>query len=123
MGRFWRDRLKSFGYAIDGLRYLFCKEGNAKVHLMATLLVVVTGFLFRISAMEWTAILLCVGMVICGEALNTAIEKVCDKVSPQRDPLIKIAKDVAAAGVLVLAVVSVIIAAIIFGTKIILIFK
>lgn len=119
---FWNKRWRSFGFAIEGLKYLFGNEGNAQVHLMATVLVVAAGFIFGISAMEWIAVLLCIGMVICAEAMNTAIEKLCDKVSPEKDPLIKIAKDVAAGGVLVLAVISVIIAAIIFLPKIFCIF-
>ncbi len=118
MIKFWKDRIRSFGFATEGLKYLFSNEGNAKVHLMAVALVTAAGFVFHISSLEWIAVLLCIAMVICGEAMNTAIEKLCDKVSPDKDPLIKIAKDVAAGGVLIAAIISVIIAAIVFLPKI-----
>ncbi len=114
---FWYKRMRSFGYAFDGLRYLFSHEGNAKLHLLATLLVVAAGFIFGISAGEWVAIVICIGAVISAEGMNTALEKLCDKVSPERDPLIKIAKDVAAGSVLMLAIASVVVAMLIFIPK------
>lgn len=114
---FLKDRIKSFGYAINGLVWLFRNEGNAKVHMIATVLVVAAGFIFEISAMEWVAILLCIGGVISAEGINTAIEKLCDKVSPEKDNLIKIAKDVSAGSVLILAIISVIVAILIFIPK------
>lgn len=115
--RFLKDRIRSFRYAIDGLLWLFRNEGNAKVHMVATVLVVAAGFIFKVSAMEWVAILLCIGVVISAEGINTAVEKLCDKVSPEKDNLIKIAKDVSAGAVLILAIISVIIAILIFIPK------
>ena len=111
---FWYSRLRSFGYAFEGLRYLFIHEGNAKLHLIAAMLVIIAGFIFNISTVEWIAILICIGMVISAEGMNTALEKICDKVSPEVNPLIKIAKDVAAGAVLILALISVVIGILIF---------
>lgn len=93
-------------------------EHNAWIHCCAALAVVVAGILFRISAGEWLAVVLCIGSVLAMEAVNTAIEAVCDHVSPQFSPLIKRAKDVAAAAVLIMAFTSVAVACIIFLPRI-----
>lgn len=111
---YWQKRKKAFGYAFRGLASLFRNEAHAKIHAIATILVVICGFLFKITPIEWCLVLLCIGAVISAEAINTAIEKVCDAVTEQRHPLIGAAKDIAAAAVLISALISVIIAAIIF---------
>ncbi len=118
-GRFsWRTRGRSFKYAFAGLGVLM-GEHNAWIHCCAAVIAVAAGFLLKISSGEWYAIIICIGMVLAAEAFNTAIEAVCDHVSEEYAPLIKRAKDVAAAGVLILAIATVIIGAIIFLPKII----
>lgn len=109
--------MKCFYYAFQGICHLFRHERNAKIHLVAAILVIVAGFIFHISSGEWCTVILCIAGMFMGEGFNTAIEALCDKVSPQKDPLIKIAKDVAAGAVLLFAIATVIIAAIIFVPK------
>lgn len=101
---------------------LFGSEANAKVHLAAAVLVVITGFLLRLSPAEWSAIIICIGGVFMAEGFNTALEKVCDKVSPEKNPLIGAAKDVAAGAVLLFVIGAVAVGLIIFVPKIISIF-
>lgn len=116
---YWNKRRKAFGYAWEGVRTLFSGEAHAKIHLLAAILVIAAGFIFSISKWEWCAVILCIGIVFLAEGFNTAIEKLCDKVSPQRDPLIKIAKDVAAGSVLLFVMSAVVVGLIVFIPKII----
>lgn len=113
----------SFVYAWQGIVSLFGNEPNARIHLCVALLVVAAGFFFNISASEWCLVTLCIGGVFMAEAFNTAIEKLCDKVSPQTDSLIKIAKDVAAGAVLLFVFAAVAVGLIVFLPKIIVFFS
>lgn len=113
-----RKALKSFRYAGVGMYDLFRQENNAKIHLIAAALIVIAGFWFSLSVTEWCIIIIQVALVWSAEAFNTAIEKLADTVTSDYHPSIKIVKDVAAAGVLILAISAVIVAAIIFFPKI-----
>ncbi|MCF2442909.1 diacylglycerol kinase family protein [Dyadobacter sp. CY345] len=113
-----RKALKSFRYAGVGMYDLFRQENNAKIHLIAAALIVIAGFWFNLSVTEWCIIIIQVALVWSAEAFNTAIEKLADTVTSDYHPSIKIVKDVAAAGVLILAISAVIVAAIIFFPKI-----
>ena len=114
--------INSFKYAGTGIITSFKSEKNMKIHFLAIFVVVVLGFVLHISGLEWIACVILFGGVIGAEMFNTAIETVVDMVMPYKNPKAKIAKDVAAGGVLVWAVCSVIIAGIIFIPKIIELF-
>ena len=115
--------ISSFKYAGEGIYSLFMHERNAQIHLGAAVCVITAGCLFDLCAWEWCAVIMCIGGVFMAEGFNTAIEKLCDKVSPQRDPLIKIAKDIAAGAVLLFVFSAVIIGLIVFLPHIFLIFS
>jgi len=117
-----RKALRSFTYAGVGIFNLFRFENNARIHLIACILVVIAGVFFKISAMEWALIVIQVALVWAAEAFNTSIEKLADLVSPDYHPVIKIVKDTAAAGVLILAISAVIVGAIVFIPKVLLLF-
>lgn len=89
-----------------------------RVHCVATFGVVVAGFSFALTAWEWIAVVLCIGLVISAECMNTAVERLADRVSRETDPLIKQAKDCGSAAVLVLAAMAAVIGGIIFVPKI-----
>jgi Diacylglycerol kinase len=114
-----KKRLKSFVYAGRGIRMVFSSEANMKIHLAIMLLVVIFGFVFQLSAMEWIACVLCFGLVVGMEMMNTAIENVVDLASPEKHPLAEKAKDIAAGAVLICAIISVVVGIIIFLPKII----
>ena len=120
---YFLKRGRSFVYPWQGIVSLFGNEPNARIHLCVALLVVAAGFFFNISASEWCLVTLCIGGVFMAEAFNTAIEKLCDKVSPQTDSLIKIAKDVAAGAVLLFVFAAVTVGLIVFLPKIIVFFS
>jgi len=111
-------RLRSFGFAFNGLKILFREEHNARIHLLAAVVVIIAGFCFHISILEWMAVVLAIGLVITMEIINSAIENMADFVSPERHEKIKKIKDLAAAGVLVSAITALIIGMIIFVPKI-----
>lgn len=114
-----KKRIKSFVYAFNGLFLVIKNEHNARIHLLATVCVILAGFIFKISKFEWIAIIFAIGFVFVSEIINSSIEHLADFVSPEKHEKIKIVKDLAAAAVLVAAIVSVIIGLIVFLNKII----
>ncbi len=113
-------RVRSFGYAFEGIRTLLRDEHNSRIHLAAMIVAIVLGFALGISATEWCVVALCCGCVLMAEAMNSAIEAIADLVSPEFHPLIKKAKDVAASGVLMMAIGAAVAGIVIFLPKIIL---
>lgn len=109
-----KKRIKSFSYAFAGLKVLFKEEHNAQIHAVATLLVMAAGILFRITAGEWIAVVLCIGMVISAEAVNSSIERCADFVKQERDDRKRDIKDLGAAAVLVCAIAAAVVGCIIF---------
>lgn len=117
-----RKRLISFTYAFAGLKVLFREEHNSRIHLFATVCVVVAGVLLKISLLEWVAVAFAVGLVFSGEIFNSAVEDLSDVVCPERDERIKKVKDLAAAAVLVNAITAAVIGLLVFLPKIIQLF-
>jgi len=113
-----RKRLKSFGFAFNGLVILIREEHNARIHFMAAFIAVILGFWLKISAIEWVAIVFAIGFVITLEIINSAIENMADFISPEKHEMIKKIKDLSAAGVLVGSITSLIIGLIVFLPKI-----
>lgn len=111
--------INSFQYAFQGIVQAYKGEQNLKIHTLMAILVILFGFLLKISTEEWIACLILIGLVIMAEFMNTAIEYVVDLASPSIHPLAKAAKDTASAGVLMMAIISAIIGGIIFLPKII----
>jgi diacylglycerol kinase (ATP) len=110
--------LIGFKYAFNGIYVLFSTQRNARVHLLAAVLVVAAGFYYSISNAEWLAVILSIGIVFAAEAFNTAIELLVDKVWPEFDQTAGKIKDMAAGAVLFCAVATVIVGIIIFAPKI-----
>jgi len=116
-------RLRSFGYAVSGIRTLIMSQPNARIHAAATVIVMAGAFILGLSRLEWCVIILAVAAVWAAEALNTALEYLADAASPEFHPLVKKAKDIAAGGVLVAAIASVIVGTILFGPRILSLLK
>ena len=107
--------LRSFRFAGQGILDLFRFENNAKVHLLVAILVIGAGIVLSLSPVEWAIILTQIGLVWAAEAFNTAIEKLCDFVSPGLHPQIKAIKDLSSGAVLILTIVAVLVGLIILG--------
>lgn len=106
--------LRSFRFAGSGLLHLVTTQPNARVHLLATAVVACLAFWLALSPLEWAIVAWAVFAVWIAEAFNTAVEAVVDLASPEWRPLGKVAKDVAAAGVLLAALFAVTVAALVF---------
>ena len=107
-------RVRAFGHAGRGVWFALRSQAHFQIHVLATIAVVSLGFVFGITAGEWIAVLLCIGSVMAAETMNTAIESLSDAVTTEHHPLIGKAKDAAAGAVLILAIISAIVGAIIF---------
>lgn len=114
-----KKRIKSFSYAFSGLKVLFREEHNSWIHAVAAVLAVAMGFLFRISPMEWIAVVIVIGMVFTAEIINSSIERTADFVKAERDDRKRDIKDLGAAAVLVCAIAAAVVGIIIFIPKII----
>ncbi len=114
-----RKKLRnSFKYAFEGIAEAWKTEQNLKIHFAIMALVIIAGFMFKISAMEWIICLLLFAIVISLELINTAIETTVDIAMPDINEKAKYAKDIAAGAVLFSAIISVIVGLIIFLPKI-----
>mgnify|MGYP000947705091 CR=1 FL=1 len=114
----FQDRAKSAIYALNGLKVLLKEEHNSRIHTAITVVVVIAGFLLKISTIEWLIVCILIGMVFSLEIMNSAIENLCDHVTSQWHETIKKIKDLAASAVFVASVISVICGIIIFLPKI-----
>ncbi len=110
----YKKQLRSFRYAWQGIRTCVGKEQNLSFHLIVAVMVGCAGGVFGITRNEWLAVIICMGMVIGAEMFNTAIERLVDLVSPQKNPLAGQAKDIAAGAVLVCAVAAILVGIIVF---------
>lgn len=109
--RKWR---RSFRYAYEGIKYALDTQRNMKFHFSIAFLVLLAALFIHLSKTDILFILLAVTFMIVTELINTAIEKTVDLAMPDRHPLAKIAKDVAAASVLVSAMFAVVVGLVVF---------
>jgi len=107
-------RLKSFSYALQGMLQLMRTQPNARLHLLAAVLVCIAGGYFGLSRGEWLWITAAIVLVWSAEALNTALEYLADALHPKPHPGIGRAKDVAAAAVLIAAAGAAVIGMLVF---------
>ena len=109
--------IKAFGYAFSGIASFVRTERNAKLHLMAAIVVCATGVYLELASTEWLWIASAITLVIVSEMINTAMEKLCNKITTEQDSEIKTIKDIAAGSVLITSFYALVIAAIIFTPK------
>ena len=106
--------IKSVSFAINGLK-LVLKEKHIKIHLIVAVLVAAAGFYFKITYTEWCIVLICIGVVLSLEIINTAIEHFVNLVEPNYNSKAGAIKDLAAGAVLVFSIITIIIGIMIFG--------
>lgn len=109
-----RNRKNAFYFAFSGLWAAMRREPHMRIHVVATVLVTLAGFYFKITKMEWVAVLACITLVLVLELINTALEKICDLVHPHQHPTVKYIKDIAAAAVLLACIFAVLTGLLIF---------
>lgn len=112
-------QLKTFVFAVRGIQAFFRRESKAVIHLLAALAAIVLSWFLKISTTEWLFIIFSIGIVFIAELFNTIAELMADLIQPEIDNKVKDIKDMAAAAVLVAAIVSLVIAVVIFLPKLI----
>lgn len=116
-----KSLIESFNYAVAGIIHALKKEKNMKIHFTMATIVLVSSLFFDFTRIELLILFFAISLVIMAEMFNTAIERVVDLVTDKYHPLAKAAKDVAAGGVLVAAINSVIVGYLLFFEKLALI--
>ncbi len=109
-----KKRIASFRNAWNGILHGLKSEVHFRFHVIAAIIVIASARFFNITRIEWMIVLLCIAAVLSSELINTAVERICDRITKEYDPLIGNAKDLAAGAVLIFACTSLIIGAIIF---------
>ena len=106
--------------AFRGMRVFWIMTNNLfrYVSLIAILFVVILGFYFKVSSLEWVALVFAIGFVVISEVFNTALEIDIDLTSPEYHPYARDTKDVASAAVVLSVFISFIVGLIIFLPKI-----
>ena len=115
----FHSRIKSFGFAFEGIATFLKTQHNAWIHCLAAFLVVILGFTLNVTVTEWCLLIVAIALVMLAEMLNTAIEFLTNLVSPEYHPLAKHVKDVAAGAVLFAALAAVIIGLLVFVPKVV----
>lgn len=111
----FKGLIHSFGYAIEGWSYAIRHERSVWIHVVMTAAVIAIGTWLNVSRTDWALLVLAMGMVWMAELMNTAVETLVDLVSPEFNPLAKVAKDTAAGAVLVAALAAFVIGLLILG--------
>ena len=120
---FLKGRLRSFKFALKGTWLLITTEDSIKAQLFVAILITILGLYFNISNTEWMFQFLAIGLVLVAESLNTALEKLADFVHPEYHKKIGFVKDLAAGAASFAAFTSLIIAGIIYISKISILFS
>jgi len=121
-------RIKSLRHAGRGMWFVLWSQHNAWLHAVATVLAVALAAVLHVTvrpfgAGEWADLVLAILVVWVAETFNTGLEVLADGIEPERHPVIKIAKDVAAAAVLLAAIGAFAVGAILFVPQILTLLK
>ena len=108
------SRIASFKPAFRGVLFVLRNGHNARIHQVAALTALMLGVVFDIGKTDWLVIILCIGLVISLEIMNSAIEKLVDLFSPEKNDKAKLIKDVAAGAVLISAMISLVAGLLVF---------
>lgn len=106
--------LKSFSHAFEGLREA-ARERNFAVQLLIGGLALIFSVVLKLTAVEKAIIILCVGLVLGAEIINSALEQTLNFISKEQSQEIRKIKNLAAGAVLIFSLASLIIGVLIFG--------
>ena len=109
-----KHRVLSFKYALEGIFSALKTEPNLKFHFLAALVVILLGWFFLISTLEWIIVITMMGLVISLELTNTAIEAMVNYLIPNIHPVAKKVKDISAGAVLIASITALIIGLLVF---------
>lgn len=114
-----KNFLQSFSHALEGIAHTIKNERNMRFHILASILVIIAGILFRLSFTEFAVLFFAIGLVIASEMANTMVERIIDILYKSYDENAKIIKDVAAGMVAVSALTAALVGFCLFGGRII----
>lgn len=112
-----RKKSIGFSYAWNGIVEMAKSERNFRIHLLATIVVLLLGIIVKLSFLEWMIALFAIGMVLVVETTNTAVEKLIDYLKPDIHPVAKTIKDIAAGAVLIASITAFVIGCLLFIPK------
>jgi diacylglycerol kinase len=96
---FIKKRIAGVFYALKGMIILASTEHSVIAQLTISVFFTGMGFYYNITTLEWLAQIIIIGLILCAEGLNTAIEKLADYIQPDHDLKIGLIKDIAAGAV------------------------
>ena len=109
-------------YSLNGIK-TYMEEGKSFIlYSFAAILEVIFGFIFKVNGLEWILIICMLGVLLSVELLNTGIERACDAITEEYNPLIKKAKDCGSGATFIIFIVMVILNIIIFYPKVVALF-
>ena len=109
-----RSLIESFNYAVNGIIYTLKTEKNTKIHFMAAIVVILLSLFFDFTKLELLMLFITIAFVIMAEMFNTAVERTIDLITHEFHPLARIAKDIAAGGVLIAAINALVVGYLLF---------
>jgi len=112
-----KNLMESFAHAFEGFSHVLWTQRHARYQVFIVMLVLLLAYVLQLNITEVLFILSAAAMVIIAELFNTAIEVVVNMITESFHPKAKIAKDVAAAGVLLASTYAVLVGGAIFGKK------
>ncbi len=107
--------LKAIRIALRGIAIAWLQERHMKLHSLAALILALLAWLAGVDALSWAILLLCVGLVVSLELMNSALERLSNRVTMETDPLIRDTKDMSAAAVLAASIIAAIVGIIVLG--------
>jgi diacylglycerol kinase (ATP) len=117
-GRRQISLLESFNYAVEGIIHVLRTHRNMRIHFAAALGVLVLALALGVDRFQLIALLLSIAFVLVAEMINSAIEAAIDVATSSFDPLAKLAKDIAAGAVLIASINAVVVAYLVFSSKV-----
>lgn len=106
---------QSLLHARNGLAYTLRTQRNARLHVLIAAVVIALGIWLRLDAIRWSILAVTIGAVWVGETINTAVEALVDLLSPEYHDRAKVAKDVSAGAVLLLAMTAIVVGLCVLG--------
>jgi diacylglycerol kinase (ATP) len=109
-----KNHIDSFRYAVEGIVHVFRTQRHMRFHFLTVIMVLLIGLFLRVSRIEMALLFIASSSVLAAEMFNTAIEGVVDMITQAYHPLAKLAKDIAAGGVLITSVTAAVVGALVF---------
>lgn len=107
-------KYRNFRHSWRAIRFLWRSEFSFQLQVMFGFLVIVVSWFIELSPMEFAIVILAIGVVLSVEAINTAIEELCDHVTPEEHPKVGIVKDLGSGASLLIGSCAIIVGLFIF---------